>query len=315
MQLKSFFQTMNDGTEIWTNRWIPDEDVKIKAVIQLHHGLEEHSLRYDAFGSFLTEKGYVLNAYDMRGHGKTAENAQEKGTGIFGKIADKKGSYKVIEDLDQIIENVKKDYPEVPVILFGHSFGSFVSQGYIEEHGDKLKGCILCGTAGPMLPLTTAGKIFASILNVFESNKKSKILASMAFDPYLKRIEKVESGKEWVCKNEMARSMYLDDKWCAFGLTTSFFKDLSTLLCRIHKDKNMKKIPKDLPVNMIYGSEDPVGAYGESINRLYKIYEGNGMTNLSIKAYEGDRHEILNEDDRYTVMEEIVAWFNGVLGL
>ena len=213
-----------------------------------------------------------------------------------------------------MIENLKKDFPGVPVILFGHSFGSFVSQGYIEEHGEKINGCVLCGTAGPMLAKSTAGKIFASILNVFESDKKSKILASMAFDPFLKRIEKVETGQEWVCKNEMARSMYLDDKWCAFGLTTSFFKDLSTLLCRIHKSSSMKKIPKNLPVNMIYGSEDPVGAYGKSINKLYKIYENNGMSNLSIKVYEGDRHEILNEDDRYTVMEDVVSWINLVLG-
>ena len=73
MQTKSFYQTMSDGCEIWINRWAPDSDVKIKGVVQLHHGLAEHSMRYDRLGSVLAENGYVLNAYDMRGHGQTAE--------------------------------------------------------------------------------------------------------------------------------------------------------------------------------------------------------------------------------------------------
>ena len=89
MQMKSFMMKMDDGYELCLNRWQPDSDDEIKGVIQLHHGLAEHSLRYDRFGSILAEQGYVLNAYDMRGHGRTAENADKNGTGIFGKLADK----------------------------------------------------------------------------------------------------------------------------------------------------------------------------------------------------------------------------------
>ena len=91
MLMKSFTLKMDDGYELCLNRWMPDTEEEIKGVIQLHHGLAEHSLRYDRFGSVLAENGYVLNAYDMRGHGRSAENAEKNGTGIFGKLADKKG--------------------------------------------------------------------------------------------------------------------------------------------------------------------------------------------------------------------------------
>ena len=76
MNMKSFMLKMEDGYELSINRWQPDTEEEIKGVIQLHHGLAEHSLRYDRFGSVLAENGWVLNAYDMRGHGRSAENAE-----------------------------------------------------------------------------------------------------------------------------------------------------------------------------------------------------------------------------------------------
>lgn len=78
MTTKSDFQTMSDGFELWVTKWIPDEVENIKGVVQLHHGLAEHSLRYDRLGSVLCESGFALVAYDMRGHGRTAENAEKK---------------------------------------------------------------------------------------------------------------------------------------------------------------------------------------------------------------------------------------------
>lgn len=313
MQLKSFYMTMKDGTEIWVNRWLPDDIENAKGVVQLHHGLEEHSLRYDAFGSVLAENGYILNAYDFRGHGKTAEKASADGKGIMGQIAKKNGSKIVVEDLDEMIESVKKEYEGLPVILFGHSFGSLVSQAYIEKYGDKLDGCVLCGTAGPMRASATIGKCFTAILNLFARDKKSKLMTSIAFGGYNNRIQEVKNGKEWLSKNELNVTLYLYDNYCGQGLTTSFYHDLATLLSRIHKRSNMKKVPKNLPVFMIYGDQDPVGSYGKTINRLYEIYNNNGMSNVEIKAYKDDRHEILNEDDRYEIMADITGWLDKVV--
>ena len=157
MNMKSFMLKMDDGYELSINRWQPDTEEEIKGVIQLHHGLAEHSLRSDRFGSVLAENGWVLNAYDMRGHGRSAENAEKNGTGIFGKLADKKGFDRAVLDLKAVTDNLKGDFPGKKTILMGHSFGSFVAQGYIENYHGKISACFLIGTAGPRLALTSCG--------------------------------------------------------------------------------------------------------------------------------------------------------------
>ena len=164
MLVKSFTLKMNDGMEIFLNRWEPDNPEDIKGIVQLHHGIAEHSMRYDRLGSVLSENGYVLNAYDMRGHGKTVENAQKKGNGVVAQLAKNDGFSRVVEDLSFIIDSYKKDFPGKKIILLGHSFGSFVSQGYIEKYGKNIDGCILCGTSGPQIPLAQFGRIICGLV-------------------------------------------------------------------------------------------------------------------------------------------------------
>lgn len=314
MQTKSFMQQMTDGTEIWVNRWMPDSEVDIKGVIQLHHGLAEHSMRYDRLGSVLTENGFVFNAYDFRGHGRTAENAKEKGSGMFGKLADKDGFNRVVEDLNEIIESLKKDFSGKPVFLLGHSFGSFVSQGYIEKYGNNIQGCTLCGTAGPRPALIKTGFILANIVKFFRGGDTIvPLLEQLSFGSYNKKVENPESKNAWISANTDNVQMYDDDIWCGFPLPVSFYCDMMSGLKQIHNPENIKKIPNELPINFIYGMDDPVGDYGKTINQLYKIYEKNGVKKLSIIGYPNDRHEIFNEADNETVENDFLGWVNSLL--
>ena len=313
MQTKSLFIKMSDGFEIAVNRWLPDSPEDIKGVIQLHHGLAEHSMRYDRLGSILAEQGWVLNAYDMRGHGRTAENALTKGKGIFGKLADKDGFNRVVEDLHEMIDNMKSDFSGKKIILLGHSFGSFVSQGYIEKYGKDIDACILCGTAGPNPGLINMGSFIANLVKSIKGpDSIVPLLSKLSFGSYNKRIENPISDNAWLSKNETNVQMYEADQWCGFPLTTSFFCDMTTGLKMIHKMSNIKQIPNELPVFFIFGSEDPVGAYGKSIRKLHKIYQDKGMKKVYIKEYAGDRHEILNEDDKETVEADILGWISNI---
>ena len=314
MKVNSFSLKMNDGCEIFLNRWEPDAPEDIKGVVQLHHGLAEHSMRYDRLGSILAENGYVLNAYDMRGHGKTAETAIAKGEGRFGQLARKNGFETAVEDLAFIIDSLKKDYPDKKIVLLGHSFGSFISQGYIEKYGERIDGCILCGTSGPQIPLAPIGKVVAKVVRAFKGpDATSKFLTKLSFGSYNKHIANPQTADDWISLNELNRQMYEMDKWCGFPLTVSFFVDITTALSTIHKKKNMKTVPTNLPVFFIYGKEDPVGGYGKTIEKLYEIYQKNGVKNLQIKGYENDRHEIFNEDDKETVEKDVLQWLSGVL--
>ena len=314
MQIKGFAFKANDGTELWINRWAPDPEEEIKGIVQLHHGLAEHSLRYDRIGSILAENGYVFNAYDMRGHGKTAELAVEAKTGMFGKLADKDGFARVVEDLHEVIDSYKKEYPGKKIVLLGHSFGSFVAQGYIENYGKDIDGCVLCGTAGPRDALIFFGKIAVSLIKAIRGgNSFVPFLDTLAFGNYNEKTEK-KTNHDWLSRNEMNVQMFFSDKWCNIPLTTSFYSDMMTGLSTIHNRSNIDNIPKELPLYMIYGGQDPVGDYGKTVQKLYKIYCRKGIKNIVIKEYLEDRHEILNEVDKEVVESDLLAWLNGCIG-
>ena len=308
MQIEKFMQKMNDGTEISVNRWIPEENENIKAVVVFSHGMQEHALRYDRIGSEFAAQGYLFSAHDHRGHGKTAYYAEANGTGMFGKLADKNGFEKVTSDLDEIISEVKKDYPGKKVVLFGHSFGSIIAQNYIEQHGDRISACILCGTTGPT-GKALIGKIFTSIECALHGKSyKSEFCQNIAFGSYNKKFKAENDPLSWLSKSQANRMMYRNDSWCGGISTVSVFNDLSCGLLKIHRAGNIRKIPAELPVLAIYGSDDPVGGYGKSIEKLLEIYRKNGMKNVSSKIYDGDRHEILNEENSDEILSDIFNW-------
>ena len=319
MALKSFSFKTKDGNDLWVNRWLPENTdpetpAEIKAVIVFNHGLAEHSLRYDRFGSILAENGYVFNAFDMRGHGRTAEMAIAKGSGDFGKLADKNGFKKATGDLDELIDLVTKDFPGKPVILMAHSFGTFVAQNYIENYHGKIAACLLIGTAGPRLPLTVSGFILASIIKFFRGkNSIVGFLDKLSFGSYNARIPELKSKYDWLSKDDLSNKMYAQDKWCGFPLKTSFYCDMTGGLSTIHKKSNMAKIDKDLPIYLLWGSEDPVGSYGTTIRQLAECYKKLGIKNLTLKEYPGDRHEILNESDKEEVEKDILKMLAEVI--
>lgn len=308
MQTKNFSMTMSDGCEVFVNRWAPDSEDEIKGVIQLHHGLSEHSLRYDRFGSVCAEHGFVLNAYDMRGHGRTAQNAQSKGTGMFGKLADKKGFFRCVEDLHEITESVKKEFEGKKIILMGHSFGSFITQCFLEKYGNSVDLCILSGTAGPMF-IAKAGNIVAGLVKFFKgSDKPSNFLNKLSFGSYNKRIKNPESPYSWLSSDSSMVQLYESDAWCTISLTTSFYHDMTSGLNYIHSKSNMKKVPQNLPLLFVYGEEDPVGGYGKTIKNLINIYIKNGVQDITEISYEGIRHEPLNDVKHETCENDILEW-------
>lgn len=307
MTTNTFYQTMQDGTEINVMRWIPDGE--IKGVIQLSHGMSEHSLRYDKMGCILAENGWVFSANDHRGHGKTAQRAEAAGTGKFGYLADKDGFEKVESDLLEVLLNLKADFPQKKCFLVGHSFGSIVAQNFIEKNGDEIDGVVLCGTTGPRQGLMSAAKVIFG-LNALLLGKKhrSRLDANLAFFGYNSRVPRPRKAFSWLSKNDFNVQMYEADQWCGVLPTAEFFLEIVRGLYKVHKPAAMKAIPKDLPVYCIYGSDDPVGSYGKTIKKLIQAYKDNGMSDVSEKVWQGDRHEIFNELDGEEVIGDMVKW-------
>lgn len=304
MKRETVFLTMSDGVKIAQHRWIPDGEVK--GLVQLSHGMAEYAKRYDRFGKALTDIGFVLYAHDHRGHGETAGPVDK-----LGYLADNNGFQRVVLDLQESIQNLKDTYPNKKIFLMGHSFGSFISQSFIEQFGNQIDGCILSGTAGPRLLLTNSAKVIALILGVKRNpHRRSLFLNNLAFGAYNNKIESPLTDFDWLSRDNDEVKKYIESDYCGFLPTISFFYDMFTGLSTIHKKANIKKIPVELPIYFIAGESDPVGDYTKTVKNLFNIYKGNGIKDLSIKTYPGARHELLNETNKEEVTSDIIAWLN-----
>ncbi len=298
--MQTIYQTMSDGTAVALHQWLPKKTPK--AVIHIVHGMAEHSLRYDGFAEDACKHGFTVFSADHRGHGKTA------GYGLKGYLADKDGFKRVVDDQKEINEEIGKIYPDVPVIILGHSFGSFITQSYIENYGNTVSACILSGSAGPNPIIGIA--LFLANLNVLFHGKKniSKMMDKLSFGSYNKKIKSPKTKFDWLSRDENEVIKYINDDLCGFICTAGFYKDLMQGLKIIHTRSALSQIPATLPILIAAGSEDPVSSYGKTLLKLYSLYKQNGIKNVEIKLYEGARHEILNETNKEEVKTDIFGW-------
>ncbi len=307
MKYESEKITMSDNNIVVLHHWLPDDE--IKAVVLLSHGMVEHATRYEDLASHLTKKGYALYAEDHRGHGETGLLAQENGTGQLAYLADKDGFFRVVDDIHEEALLLRKRYPGKKLYLLGHSFGSFVTQCFIEKYGNCLDGVIICGSAGPRLAVTGFAKFIATLSNFFCGKKHtSKFIDRLAFGSYNKRIDDKFSSFAWLSRSKENVEKYVADPLCGMVCTSGFFCDLFTGLCWIHKKNHMAQVPENLPVFFIAGKEDPVGDYGKTVTNLFNIYTDNGVKDVKLKLYDGARHELFNETNKDEVIVDVLSW-------
>lgn len=302
MTVTEFVLTAEDGHRIALRRWIPVG--RVQALVQISHGMIEHSARYDRFARALVERGFAVQAHDHRGHGKSASD-----TDALGILAEEEGFLRVVQDLKICIDKFIADLPGLPLFLFGHSFGSFISQSYIENYGSGLSGCVLSGSAGPRPALVGLGRLTSELFRlVCGKKRRSALLNKLIFFSYNKKIKPKRTESDWLSRDESEVDAYVSDPFCTFVPSVSFFCDLMKGLKTIHRADNMSRIPHGLPVLLCAGTGDPVGNYGKSVQQLYDIYQKNGMADVEMKLYPGARHELLNEINKDEVTTDILNW-------
>jgi len=302
MTKNTFFLSVSDGMSIAVHTWIPVHHPI--GIIQISHGMAEYAMRYDRFAEAAEKIGFAIFASDHRGHGETAGSLDK-----LGYLADKNGFVRTMEDQHEITLDIKKKFPGIPIILLGHSFGSFISQLYIEKYGELLAGCVLSGTTGPNPALVVSGHIFACIIGFLTGKKKpSPLLTHLSFGSYNKRIPDANSLNSWLSRDIKEVEQYDASPWSGFTCSAGFFQDLTHGLSVIHMPKNLSGIPLKLPILIASGGEDPVGSYGKSVRNLSDIYRKFGILNVKIIIYPGARHEILNETNKDEVTADILSW-------
>ena len=309
---------MDDGAQVYLRRW---EIAAPIAVLHIVHGMAEHSQRYDRLARRLGKEGIEVWAADQRGHGKTACGKNDPGKGgLLGHCADGDGFSRVTADIDIINRVIMKERPGLPLFLRGHSWGSFITQNYIEKfegrssaHGEKtanLAGCILSGTRGPSraMNITLGAPVMAFLALIMGERKGSKIAKAAADGPYNKFFRPNRTSVDWLSRDEKEVDAYIADPLCGKLCSVGFYRDLARALTRIHRPEEMKKIRKTLPIYVFSGSADPVGDMGESFAALAVAYRHLGIKDLETALYPDARHEPLNETNRDEVQESLLSW-------
>lgn len=278
------------------------------AILQISHGMAEYILRYREFAEYLVQHGFVVCGNDHLGHGRTS--GSERPDGYFGP---KQGRFAVLEDLHTMNTLVRKRYPQLPVVLFGHSMGSFFARWFVERWPEAADAAVFCGTAGEN-PASGAAILLTSVIAAVKGPMhRSPLCYKLAFGAYNNRIPDAQSGNAWLSVEPENVARYDADPKCGFMFTVSAFHEMLCVMTEVNKKEWAGKVRKTLPVLVIAGDADPVGDYGKGPAQVAERLRTAGVQAVSLKLYEGLRHEILNEACREQVYADVLAWCNTAL--
>ncbi|MBR5974464.1 MAG: lysophospholipase [Clostridiales bacterium] len=298
---KASFTGTNGETEIVYFIWSPS--IPARGVIQIVHGMCEYMGRYNDLAEYLADKGYVVCGHDQMGHGQSVGDNDT--FGYFGRYD---GAQHLIEDVEKLHRIMKESYPGKPYILFGHSMGSFIARNWYAQYGNDCSGLILSGTArsNPFAgPLTVLAKIQRFFLG---DRKPAKMISRAINRRYNKKISDPLTGFDWISNDTDVVRRYTGDPFCTFTFTHSAYIDLFKLLTDCNTDSWYESIPKDKPILLIAGDEDPVGDYGEAPQEIYNKLATSGQEKITIDIRHGMRHEPHNEIGRDAVYQRYAAY-------
>lgn len=302
------FDSRDGESKIHAVRYEPEEgrlrDGKPVAVLQIIHGMAEYVERYEETARFFVDRGFVVTGEDHLGHGRSVAEG-----GVYGYFCKRDPATVVVRDVHRLKKQTQALYPGVPYFILGHSMGSFILRNYMFRYGTGIQGAIVAGTGVQPPALLAMGKTLVVIQKFFCGGKHvSKLIDRLAFGAYNSRIDNPKTKNDWLSQNEENVARYNADSLCGFTFTVNGFQTSFELIARAQNQDNLKKIPQELPVLFVAGEEDPVGDYGEGVQRVYGFLEEVGMKHLALNLYEGGRHEILNETDAETVRKDIYDW-------
>lgn len=283
-----------------------------RGIVQIVHGMAEHIDRYEAFAAFLAAHGFVVCGHDHLGHGRTAPDPASRGVLDPAAGADADA---LVADVGGLRSIVSARYArDVPYFLFGHSMGSLVLRVYLASHGEGLAGAIICGTAHQPLPVSKAGNLLArATVALRGADARSNLLHSLADGAFSRQVSDPRTPFDWLTRDQAEVDAFIADETSGFMFSAGAYAALTDLAFRAALPRTFASVPRDLPILFIAGDADPVGSKGRGVTRAAKLMGAAGVADVSLKLYEGMRHEILNELGREEVYQDILAWLDARL--
>ncbi len=289
-----------DGTNTKLTQYLCPE--KPRASVLILHGMAEHKKRYKHFATYLTSVGYDVFIYDQRGHGKDLRLFE------LGYIASLNGYELLVQDAIVISKYIDQHNRCDKFYLLGHSMGSLVARNVIQLY-DRYNGVILSGTMFPPNLMVYPAYILASLLRLLKGPKKlTPFMNNLMFGNKYYSAHSRRTVFDWLTRSNPIVGAYIHDPYCGFVCTTSFYKDLLTLVRNSTNSNLILKTDKNLPLYIISGEKDAVSSYGKEIKKYLNVLKELGFNHVDSKLYPNCRHEILNELNRDEVYSDINAW-------
>lgn len=289
--------TADDGAPIRGRTWLPDAEAR--RIVLLVHGMAEHANRYGRFGTALANAGAAVFAPHLRGHDPEAGDTR----GHFGDWR------RLLADLAAVRAEAVRRFPERPLVLFGHSMGSFVVQNLLVEQPDGVAAAVLSATDKPPAVLRWFGLALASAERLrVGARGTSAILQFLSFGSFNRAFQPARTEFDWLSSDPDEVDAYIADPACGFACDTASWRALLRTIGRVQSPAALRKLPAALPVLMVAGATDPVARQGAGPEALARAYRGAGLDDVEVRLYPGGRHELLNDRMRGEVTADILAW-------
>ena len=298
MKTKEFsFKSATGVCRIHGCEFLPEGEVR--AVVIIHHGMAEHINRYADYVKHLTDICYAVFMHDMANHGKSNQKTE-----LLGYFGENDGYKNLVKDLKTVYDLAKKEFPDKKIIMFGHSMGSFIVRCFDCAYPGASDASVYMGTGGSN-PAAGMGKAISNLIaSIKGSTYKSKMLDKITFGSFNKKTDK-KTSFDWLTRDSAIVQKYIDDDYCGFLFTVKGMNDLVNLNVWANSAECYNTVKKDLPILLVAGADDPVGAYSKGINEVADKMKASGHTNVTVKLFPGCRHEVLNETNRQEVYEGI----------
>lgn len=289
-----------DNHEIEVQTWHPEGRADL--IIQILHGMGEHADRYDRFAAAAVTRGFGVCVHNHRGHGGAGTRPVH--------FADAGGWQLLVDDARAVNQHALDRFGARPVVLLGHSMGSFVAQDYAMHYGSDLSALVLSGSTWNSRLLLLAGYALAKI----ESWRcgvrgSSALLDKLGFDNFNKAFQPNRSEFDWLSRDIEEVDKYIADPLCGGPYSARLWLDLMSGLLRISSDNALTRIPAALPLLITGGEVDPVGG-DRGMTKLLRHLAQTGHQRLKVMIYPDARHEMLNETNRDQVMDDWLNWID-----